>query len=138
MAISRLKSIVGTLLGVITGVSVIALLMSSLVLLQYLQLLISNNYYEIRTLLRQGFHPNNLIKSFWFYFIKLFAIIASIGFIAFILLKILVDHLLIAGGIALKSSLSVEAILALIISLILFAIASYWTARNGVMKWFNV
>ena len=137
MVASRLKSIVGTLLGVITGVSVIALIMSGLVLLQYLQLLISNNYYEIRTLLRQGFHPNVLIKSFSFYFMKLFAIVASIGFAAFILLKMLVDRILTSGGITLKASISKEAIFALIISLLLFAIASFWTARKGVMKWFN-
>jgi ABC-type antimicrobial peptide transport system permease subunit len=64
MVVGRLKSVVGTLFLVVLGISVIAVFVSGLVLIQYMQLLMSRNAYEVRTLLRIGFHPSIVIKSF--------------------------------------------------------------------------
>ena len=63
MMIGRLKSVVGTLILVVLGVSIIAVFVSGLVLIQYMQLLMSRNLYEVRTLMRMGYHPSELIKS---------------------------------------------------------------------------
>ena len=77
MVVGRLKSVVGTLFFVVLGISIIAVLASGLVLIQYMQLLISRNAYEVRTLLRVGYHPKNIIKSFFNYFVKIFGLIAG-------------------------------------------------------------
>ncbi len=135
--VSRLKSIVGTLFGVISGISVIAVLLSGLVLIQYLQLLMTNNKYEIRTLLRLGYAPKGLINAFFLYFLKLFVIIASLGFLSFIGLKIIVDEIFKTGGINLNQSISWISFITLALSLFIFAISSLITANKGVLSLHN-
>ncbi len=137
VVVSRLKSIVGTLFGVISGISVIAVLLSGLVLIQYLQLLMTNNKYEIRTLLRLGYAPKGLINAFFLYFLKLFVIIASLGFLSFIGLKIIVDEIFKTGGINLNQSISWISFITLALSLFIFAISSLITANKGVLSLHN-
>jgi hypothetical protein len=72
MVVGRLKSMVGTLILVVLGISVIAVFLSGLVLIQYLQLLLSRNTYEVRTLLRLGYAPSLLTRHFFLYFTKVF------------------------------------------------------------------
>lgn len=137
VVVSRLKSIVGTLFGVISGISVIAVLLSGLVLIQYLQLLMTHNKYEIRTLLRLGFAPKELINAFFSYFLKLFVIIASLGFLSFIGLKTIVDEIFKTGGINLNQSISWISVITLGLSLLIFAISSLITANKGVLSLHN-
>ena len=70
MIVGRLKSVVGTLFLVVLGISIIAVFVSGLVLIQYMQLLMSRNAYEVRTLLRIGFPPADIIKSFFNYLLN--------------------------------------------------------------------
>ena len=70
MVVGRLKSMVGTLFLVVLGISVIAVFVSGLVLIQYMQLLMSRNAYEVRTLLRIGYPPQEIIRKFFFNFVK--------------------------------------------------------------------
>lgn len=137
VVVSRLKSIVGTLFGVISGISVITVLLSGLVLIQYLQLLMSHNKYEIRTLLRLGYAPKELINAFFLYFLKLFAIIASLGFLSFVGLKFIIDEIFKTGGINLNQSISWISIITLVLSLFIFAISSLITANKGVLSLHN-
>jgi len=137
VVVSRLKSIVGTLFGVISGISVIAVLLSGLVLIQYLQLLMTHNKYEIRTLLRLGFAPKKLINAFFLYFLKLFVIIAFLGFLSFVGLKIIVDEIFKTGGINLNQSISWISVITLALSLFIFAISSLITANKGVLSLHN-
>ena len=137
VVVSRLKSIVGTLFGVISGISVITVLLSGLVLIQYLQLLMTHNKYEIRTLLRLGYAPKGLINAFFLYFLKLFVIIASLGFLSFIGLKNIVDEIFKTGGINLNQSISWISVITLALSLFIFAISSLITANKGVLSLHN-
>jgi len=137
VVVSRLKSIVGTLFGVISGISVITVLLSGLVLIQYLQLLMTHNKYEIRTLLRLGYAPKGLINAFFWYFLKLFVIIASLGFLSFVGLKFIIDEIFKTGGIYLNESISWISVFTLIISLLIFAISSLITANKGVLSLYN-
>jgi hypothetical protein len=134
MVVGRLKSIISTLIIVILGISVIAVFVSCLVLIQYLQLLMSRNAYEVRTLIRMGYHPKLIVRTFFMYFIKIFGIIMVMGFIVFFIFKFFLDKIFSDGGLALGTSISIFGILSLIIAFILFAIASYQTAKRGVFK----
>jgi len=134
MVVGRLKSIVGTLILVILGVSVIAVLVAGLVLIQYLQLLMTRNDYEVRTLLRIGYHPTIIIKQFFLYFMKIFGIVASLGLGMFFLFKLFLDKLLEEGGLMIDTSISFYAIGALILAYAIFALTSYRTAKNGIYK----
>ncbi|MCO5260848.1 MAG: hypothetical protein M9916_11945 [Crocinitomicaceae bacterium] len=134
MVVGKLKSIVSTLIVVILGISIIAVFVSCLVLIQYLQLLMSRNAYEVRTLIRIGYHPKLIIRAFFMYFMKIFGIIAVAGFLVFLVFKFFLDGILIAGGLSIGSSISLYGIVSLLFAYILFAFASYKTAQRGVMK----
>jgi hypothetical protein len=98
MVVGRLKSVVGTLFLVVLGISVIAVFVSGLVLIQYMQLLMSRNAYEVRTLLRIGFHPSIVIKSFFRYFIRIFGIVSGIALLIFFIFKFFLDNMFESGG----------------------------------------
>lgn len=134
MVVGRLKSMVSTLILVILGVSVIAVFVSCLVLIQYLQLLMSRNAYEVRTLLRIGYHPKWIIRAFFVYFIKIFGIVAALGLGVFFVFKYFLDDLFDSGGLYIDTSLSNMSVLALLLAFALFAVASFRTARNGIYK----
>lgn len=136
MVVGRLKSIVGTLILVVLGISVIAVFVSCLVLIQYAQLLITKNAYEVRTLMRLGYAPNQLINRFFVYFVKIFGLIGLIGLVFFLGLKFFLDRVFEDGGIYIGNELSIYSIAALILAFVLFSLASYSNARKGIFKEF--
>jgi ABC-type antimicrobial peptide transport system permease subunit len=137
VVVSRLKSIVGTLFAVILAISIVAVFASGLVLIQYMQLLLSHNKYEVRTLLRMGMHPKIITKTFLRYFIQVFLLILTAGFVCFLTLKFFVDDIFQTGGIYLSKSISVFAFLAILLTFIIFALASLRTAKRDVLNLFN-
>ena len=134
MMIGRLKSVVGTLFLVVLGISIIAVFMSGLVLIQYMQLLMSHNAYEVRTLLRIGYKPSVIIKSFFIYFVKIFGIVSAIALLIFFLFKYFLDAMFESGGLYIDKSIALSAIISLIFTYFIFAIASYRTAKKGIYK----
>lgn len=134
MVVGKLKSIIGTLFGVVLGISIIAVFMSGLVLIQYLQLLITRNAYEARTLMRMGYHPEKIIKTFFFYFVKIFGIVSALGLVLFVLLKFILDHAIATGGLGIGTSITLQSIAALILAYFLFAYTSYRTAKKGIFN----
>ncbi len=134
MVVGRLKSIVGTLIFVILGVSVIAVLVAGLVLIQYLQLLMTRNDYEVRTLLRIGYHPKVIIKEFFIYFLKIFGIVAGLGLATFFVFKLYLDDMLEKGGLMIDTSISFYSVGALVLAYAIFAFTSYRTAKKGIYK----
>ena len=136
MIVGRLKSVVGTLFIVVLGISIIAVLASGLVLIQYMQLLMSRNSYEVRTLLRLGYNPTDIIKSFFYYFIKIFGIVASLGLLVFFVFKYFLDEMFASGGLYIDTEMTYFSIISLLISYTIFAIASFNTAKRGIFKQF--
>lgn len=134
MVVGRLKSVVGTLFLVVLGISVIAVFVSGLVLIQYMQLLMSRNAYEVRTLLRIGFHPKVVIKSFFLYFVKIFGIVSGLGLLIFFVFKYFLDKMFETGGLYIDTQISVIAVLSLVFTYLLFVITSYQTAKKGIFK----
>lgn len=133
MVVGRLKSVIGTLILVVLGISIIAVFLSGLVLIQYLQLLLSKNTYEVRTLIRLGHHPKTLIRLFVIYFTKVFGVISLSSLSCFILVKLYLDHLLEAGGLYIDTSITIISVFALILAYLLFATASFFSARKGII-----
>jgi hypothetical protein len=134
MIVGRLKSMVGTLILVVLSISILAVFLSGLVLIQYLQLLLSKNNYEVRTLLRLGVHPQLLTNQFFLYFSKVFGIIALLSLICFFGLKFFLDSLFEQGGLYINTQLSALSIAALVIAYSIFATVSYFNARKGVLQ----
>jgi len=134
MIIGRLKSMIGTLFLVVLGISVIAVFVSGLVLIQYMQLLMTRNAYEVRTLMRMGYHPNDIIRRFFFYFVLIFGIVAGLGLAMFFLFKLLLDDMFESGGLYIDTSLTLGSVGALLLAYILFTAASFFTAKKGIFK----
>ncbi|MFN5785835.1 MAG: hypothetical protein ACK457_07675 [Flavobacteriia bacterium] len=134
MVVGRLKSVVGTLFLVVLGISVIAVFVSGLVLIQYMQLLMSRNAYEVRTLLRIGFHPAIIIRSFFRYFIQIFGIVSGIALLMFFIFKFFLDAMFESGGLYIDTGISIASIASLMITYLIFGVASYNTAKKGIFK----
>lgn len=134
MMIGRLKSVVGTLILVVLGVSIIAVFVSGLVLIQYMQLLMSRNLYEVRTLMRMGYHPSELIKAFFLYFVKIFGYVAGIGVLIFFGFKFFLDKMFDEGGLYIDKGLTWQSIVVLALSYGLFAFASFRSAKKEIFK----
>ncbi len=134
MMIGRLKSVVGTLILVVLGVSIIAVFVSGLVLIQYMQLLMSRNLYEVRTLMRMGYHPSELIKTFFIYFVKIFGYVAGIGVLIFFGFKFFLDNMFDEGGLYIDKGLTWQSIVVLALSYGLFAFASFRSAKKEIFK----
>ena len=134
MVVGRLKSIVGTLFIVIMFISIIAVLVSGLVLIQYMQLLMSRNAYEVRTLMRIGYHPKKIIRKFFIYFVRIFGIITVIGFGVFVGLKFILDGIFASGGVAVDTQLTTTSVIAVLLAYGIFAGASYYTAKKGIFN----
>ncbi len=137
VVVSRLKSIVGTLFAVIFVISIVAVFASGLVLIQYMQLLMSHNKYEVRTLIRIGQHPQSVILAFFYYFVKVFGAVLIFGFIIFLIIKYFIDEIFQTGGIYLNESISIVSLLSVLLTFFIFAGASLRTAKKGVMQLFN-
>jgi hypothetical protein len=134
MIVGQLKSIVGTLILIVLAISIIAVFLAGLVLIQYLQLLLNKNAYEIRTLLRLGHHPKSITSAFVIYFIKVFGIITLGSSLLFLYFKWLLDKILHEGGIFIETGITVSSILALIFAYILFTFSAFISAKRGVSK----
>ncbi|PWH86122.1 FtsX-like permease family protein [Brumimicrobium oceani] len=134
MVVGKLKSVAGTLFSILITISGITVFLAGLVLVQYAQLLISRNEYEIRTLLRQGYSPQKIIQSILSYFIKVFAIISGASIVAFALAKYFIDKLLVKGGIQIDSGFTMLSILAVILAFGIYSIVNYFNAKRGVLR----
>lgn len=134
VVVGRLKSIVGTLVFIVLCISVIAVFVSGLVLIQFMQLLMTRNAIEVRTLMRIGYHPKRIIKKFFIYFLKVFGVVAIMGTIAFFITKYFLDETFISGGIYIDTSLSIWSFIALLFAYAIFSIASYFSAKKGIFN----
>jgi hypothetical protein len=134
MIVGKLKSVAGTMFSILIAISIITVFLAGLVLVQYAQLLISKNEYEIKTLLRIGYSPALITKTITGYFIKVFAIIAGFSITAFVVLKFLIDYLLKKGGIQISANFTVLSISAVIIAFGLYTLVNYMNAKKGVLK----
>ena len=137
LLIAKLKSTLGVLLTIISTISLLAVFLSMLVLIQYLQLIMTKNDYEIRTLLRLGHAPNQLIKVFLRYFMSLFSVVAVLSLLLFIPAKYYLQQIFISNGISLDSSLSIYLFSLVIFVFIVFALSIWLSTKKRIYKMVN-
>lgn len=135
--IGRLKSVVNILLSIILSISIVTVVASSLVLIQYAQLLITRNAYTIRTLLRIGYAPKTIIKQFQNYFVRLFGLITLLAYGIFSVAKLFIDQLMMQGGLDLGKSHTFVAPIIIFGTFLVFSLVSYQTAKKEIFKDFE-
>ena len=134
MVVGKLKSVAGTLFSILIGISVITVFLAGLVLIQYAQLLISKNEYEIRTLLRIGYSPKVITLKILNYFVFVFAIISGLSIVVFAIAKFLIDSILKDGGIQINDSFTFLSILSVFFAFGIYTFVNYFNAKRGVLK----
>ena len=134
MIVGKLKSVAGTLFGVVMAISIIAVFLASLVLIQYAQLMMSKNAYEIKTLLRIGYAPKSIIQAIIAYFIKVFALISVLAATSFTLLKFIIDGIMIKGGIMISSSFTFLSFSSVILAFVIYTAVNYWNAQKEILR----
>jgi len=136
LIVGRLKSILGTLFALILAISFIAVFTSFLVLIQYIQLLLTKNNYEIRTLLRLGYDLKQLVKLVALYFHRLLGVVCLVGFLIFIGVKYIVNSICLKGGLYIDTSFTFASVLGLLITYIIFVVFSRRIVHKEVSKLF--
>lgn len=132
--VGRLKSMIGTFIWIVLCVSILAVFLSGLVLIQYLQLLINKNNYEIKTLIRLGYHPKILVNTFVSYFFKVFGGIAMMSIVLFNIVKFNLDAAFNKGGVYIESSFTLASYLAIVIAYVIFTLASLISAKKHIFN----
>jgi len=134
--IERLKSgLSAGIIGVIT-LSILTLLLSLMLMIQYLQLILSNCIYEIKIMLRLGHTVKTMRNVFLRYFSIVFFVLSILSFTAFYLLTQVIESKLIASGIILDTGVSTYSILSLCIVFITFVITIMQTASATIRTHF--
>ncbi len=134
LVVGRLKSVVETLFLIILIIACVALFVSSLVLIQYLELIITKNSYNIQTLIRIGFDYKLLISWFVKYLVFFFGIISVIGVLLFVFMKQVIDNLFSKGGLYLEDSYTILNFSLLGIVFLFFAFISYKSTKKEILK----
>lgn len=134
MIVGKLKSVAGTLFGIVMGISIIAVFLASLVLVQYAQLMMTKNAYEIKTLLRIGYAPKSIIQAIITYFIKVFAVITLLSATSFILLKSFIDGIMIKGGIMISESFTFLSFSSVLVAFAIYTLVNYLNAKKEILR----
>lgn len=130
MVLARLKSILEKTVLITIIISLITLVLSGLIMVQFLQLLLSRSVYEIKTLYLLGYN-RNLIRGIYFkYFIFLFGISGIASLILFIFIRPFVENFIIWSGFPLEIAFSLVPYFTVIVAFILFVMASFLTASR--------
>lgn len=137
LIVGRLKSVVQTLFIVVLIIALTTLLLSSLILIQFLQLLVSRNSYNIQTLIRIGFDHKKMIKLFVKYLVLFFAAVSFFTILVFGLVKFSIDGLFQKGGLYLSNSFSFLSLFILFFVFLLFVISVYRTAKKEILKHYH-
>ena len=130
--VGRLKSMIGTFIWIVLCVSILAVFLSGLVLIQYLQLLINKNNYEIKTLIRLGYHPKTLVNTFVRYFFNVFGSITVLSIVLFNIVKFYLDAAFNKGGVYIESSFTFASYLAIVIAYVIFTLASFFSTKKHI------
>lgn len=134
MIVGKLKSVAGTLFGIVMGISIIAVFLASLVLIQYAQLMMTKNAYEIKTLLRIGYAPKSIIRVIIHYFIEVFAVITVLSATSFILLKLWIDDIMITGGIMISDSFTILSFSSVFFAFAIYTLVNYLNAKKEILR----
>ena len=135
--VSRLKNALSLALIFMVSLAILTLLLSIIIMIQYLQLILSSLSFEIRLMLRLGHSIKILKNKFLRYFVFVFVLIALISFVSFYFLSLAIDHELISSGILMSESISMWSIASLFVVFIIFVVTvNVYTSRRIKAQFF--
>ena len=135
--VARLKSGVSIMLIGLVCLSLITVALSIIVLVQYLQLMLTNSLYELRIMLRLGHTVSSLKNVFLRYFVMLFAILSGIALVAFYVVRQFIEIKLSNSGILLDSSYSEASFVSLLLVFVIFVILVNYSTFYKIRSQFH-
>lgn len=136
LLVVKIQSMLYVVLGALFFVALIIVVLCGLMVLQFSMLLISESAYEIQTLLRLGYHPKELAKLFYKYFLKRSLLLVLITIPAFLLLKYMVDQSMISFGLVVAKYPSVSGLVILILLSLAITIWNYYSVLKKMYRAF--
>ena len=132
----KLKSMLTILLSSISFISLVVVLLSMIVLIQYLQLLITKNVYEIRTILRLGYTINNVVIQYVLYVFLCFLIVMLLIVILDAFAFMQINSLLKSSGFVFENDSYLNVVMVLLFLFLTIFISSIISVYKFVWKEF--
>jgi hypothetical protein len=132
----KLKSMLTILLSSISFISLVVVILSMIVLIQYLQLLITKNAYEIRTILRLGYTIKSIVIQYVLYVFLCFLIVMFIIILVDVFSFIQINKLLKTSGLVFESVSYLNVVMVLLFLFLTIFISSIISVYKFVYKEF--
>lgn len=134
LILTKVKSILSAVLVVLFIISAVTIILSALLVIQYSQIIISKSDYEITTLLRLGYHPNELTNTFLRYYLRLFGWLFFISITSFLGIKYIIDGYLSEAGLPVERFITWQAILLLFVIVSGIVLLNYITVKRQFIR----
>lgn len=129
--ISRLKSALSVVLVLVICLALLTLLLSFIIMIQYLLSLLSNLSFEIRVMLRLGHSIYVLKNKFLRFFAFIFTIVSTVSIVSFYFMSSAIENKLISSGILINKTISVWSVVSLFVVFIIFILSvNFYTTRR--------
>lgn len=92
LLVVKVQGILYAVLSVLLLIAILIVVLCAMMIVQFSLLVLANSKYEIKTLLRLGYHPRDLAQHFYRYFLKLFSLVLMLVLPTFLGLKWLLDR----------------------------------------------
>jgi hypothetical protein len=134
LLITKIKSILEAGIGLILSIGVLIVLLSTFIILQYTQLLISKSNYEIGVLLRLGYHPQQIAYAYSKYSAQLFGSLFLMSTGLFFIVQHFMDSFMGKSGLFFSKFPSITAFGLLFVTAILIVAANHLQAKKIIFK----
>jgi hypothetical protein len=91
LLVVKVQAVLFVVLSFLLLIALVIIFLSAMMIIQFSLLVLANSQYEIQTLLRLGYHPIDLARYFYRYFLRLLVFVVLMMFPIFILLKTFLD-----------------------------------------------
>ncbi len=134
MVLGKAKSIASALFSIVISVSVLVIFLAGLTLLQYSQLIIYKNSYELTTLLHIGYSPKTLLNTFSNYFLRISLVVTFASALLFVLFKFWIDEILHQSGIQIALSFTFWNFAAVVLVVVIYYLVNMRSTKLALQK----
>ncbi len=132
LLVVKVQGVLYGVLGVLFIIALLIVVLCAMMIVQFSLLLLAHSDYEIKTMLRLGYHPKDLAQYFYRYFLRLFAMIVIFVLPLFLSIKWLLDRSIENFGFPTSSMPSIIGLLSVLILSWLIVFVNYKRVKNKI------
>lgn len=134
LLVVKIQGMLYVVLGALFFIALIIIGLCGLLILQFSMLLLSESAYEIQTLLRLGYHPRQISRLFFNYFLMRFALILLVTIPSFLIVKFSVDQEMMQYGFVVSRWPSILGIVLLVAMSFGITFGNYWAVTKKMYR----